>query len=110
VPCFSIEDSELRLAAFTVYLLKLPVSPKWMVLVYERRQWENQRGDFGLVATICFVCLKITEPCELSDWLDVTTHSWFLCSFLKITQYEVPHIEGQQRTPYEELAILEFNH
>ena len=60
VPYFATEHSDLRLAACTtcMYLFKLSMSPKWVVLVHERRQWEYQRGHWGLVGIFCLFVVE----------------------------------------------------
>jgi len=80
VPCFQIEGSEFRLAAFTIVLVEAVCVAKWMVLVHERRRWENLRWNCTSMERIGFVSLKITELCDLRGWLYVITHSWFMAT------------------------------
>jgi len=100
VPCFQIEGSELRLAAFTIVPVEAVCVAKWLVLVHERRQWENRRWNCTSIGRIGFVSLKITELCGLRGLLCVTTHSWFMSTLQNLP------IRG---AAYEEFAVLEFN-
>jgi len=89
VPCFATEDSDLILAACTLYLLKLSVSPKWMVLVHERRQWEDQRGNCGFVGIICLFVWKSLNPLGwVAGWmLQHTVGCWIKIDQLDVTSF-----------------------
>jgi hypothetical protein len=101
VPCFQIECSELRLAAFTIVPVEAVGVAKWMVLFHERRQWENRRWNCRSIGRIGFVALKITHSvvCVACCMLQRTIGS---CGLFKVFQYGVPHIRS---SPYWNSAI-----
>ena len=127
VPCFSQRDlRQIHFLPVSVKCIRFFFWSPTVYGVYGLRETRSRRSS--ITCTLFLYWRQWTQTCSLDSstcgsslcgwsgwcwlpweewenqkvplWNDWTAHSWFLCTFFKISQYVVPHNKGQQRTPY----------